>query len=227
MSRVAVWPENPVIGILRGLPPEDAPRVAGSLVARGIRVLEVPLTDDHSYRSIEALVATVNDGIVIGAGTVLTPLQVRRAADCGSQLIVSPNLDGEVVEETAAAGLLSCPGVFTPTEILRALDLGVDVVKLFPADVVGPHGLRAVGVVLPAGVGVVPVGGVQSGAMRGWRQAGAWGVGLGTALYTPERRLDEIECRAERLSDEWVKAVESSDHVEGPSRGTGGALRGR
>lgn len=176
---------RPLIAILRGLTPPDAPAIARALVDAGITRIEVPLNSPDPLDSIRAMVAEVGAQAQIGAGTVLTAMQVADVAAAGGQLIVSPNADPDVIRATKASGMASWPGVFTATECFAAIAAGADGLKLFPADLAGPAGLRALRAVLPAAMPVYAVGGVGPDNFAAWAQAGAQGFGIGTALYRP------------------------------------------
>ena len=175
----------PLIGILRGMRPDEAVAIGQSLLDAGFRVIEVPLNSPEPLESIRLLAAAFGDWARIGAGTVLTVQQVREVATAGGTLIVSPNANPDVIRATKAAGLWSAPGVATPTEGFAALDAGADMLKLFPAEQIGPAVVKAWRAVFPRDVPLVPVGGVTSDNMRAFVAAGAAGFGLGSALYKP------------------------------------------
>jgi len=141
---------------------------------------------------------------VVGAGTVLTTDAVHAVADAGSQLVISPNTDTDVILAAKAAGLVSMPGFYTPSEAFAALAAGADVLKLFPAEVAGPSGLRAVRAVLPSVTRVYAVGGATPASMPDWRDAGASGFGIGSSLYKPGRTPDEAETAARAFVIAWA-----------------------
>jgi 2-dehydro-3-deoxyphosphogalactonate aldolase len=194
---------RPIIAILRGLPPADAVSVGGALIAAGIATLEVPLNSPDPLRSIEALARSFGDAATIGAGTVLTPTEVRAVADAGGRIVVSPNTDAAVIAETRRLGLESWPGFMTPTEAFAALAAGASGLKLFPAALVGPEGLRAIRAVLPAGTRVYAVGGAGPADFARWVAAGADGFGIGTALYTAGLAAAEVAARAQAIVAAW------------------------
>ena len=187
------------IAILRGVRPDEALAVGEALYASGIRDVEVPLNSPEPFASIERLRTGLAADCRVGAGTVLTPADVRRAHDAGAELIVAPNTDPRVIEATLALGMEPLPGAGTPTEAFVAVEAGATTVKVFPGEVVGPAGLRAWRSVLPAHVGLVAVGGVSVDTIPQWLAAGAIGVGIGSALYRPGRTPAEVRFVAERV----------------------------
>jgi len=177
----------PLIAILRGLEPENAVDVGEAIVAAGFVCLEVPLNSPRPLESIRRLRDALDGRALVGAGTVLTVEAAQAVAEAGGQLVISPNTNPDVIRAAKALGLLSIPGFFTPSEAFAALDAGADALKLFPAEVAGPQGLKAVRAVLPAEARVYAVGGVAPDTIATWRKAGASGFGIGSALFAPDR----------------------------------------
>lgn len=126
-----------IIAILRGVRPCEVVEIAGTLLGCGITKIEVPLNSPDPFESIAAIVQEFDDQALIGAGTVLTVSDVQRTCDVGGKFVVSPNCDPEVIAATKTAGLLSYPGVMTPSECFLALRLGADGLKFFPSNLIG------------------------------------------------------------------------------------------
>ena len=189
----------PLIAILRGITPAEAPGIAAALIDCGITTIEVPLNSPDPIESIAAMVRDFGDQALIGAGTVLRTDQVDQVADVGGRLIVSPNCNPTVITRTKQRGMQSWPGVFTPTEAFAALDAGADGLKLFPGAMAGPVGLAALRAVLPEDTPVYAVGGAGPDNFGNWIAASADGFGIGSALYTPGLSVQDVRERAKRI----------------------------
>jgi 2-dehydro-3-deoxyphosphogalactonate aldolase len=189
----------PLVAILRGLEPDRAVAVGEVLVAAGFDIIEVPLNSPDPLASIAALVAALGDRALIGAGTVLAEAEVDALAAIGAQLVVSPNANPAVIARTAAHGMVSLPGVLTPTEMFAALEAGASGLKIFPAEMVGPVGVKAVRAVLPRHVPVLAVGGISAANMGDYLAAGADGFGIGGSLFTPGKPTDAIAADARAI----------------------------
>lgn len=189
----------PLVAILRGLEPERAVAVGEVLVEAGFDIIEVPLNSPEPLTSIAALVEALGDCALIGAGTVLTEAQVDDLAAIGAQLVVSPNCNPAVIRRTAAHGMVSMPGVVTPTEMFAALEAGATGLKIFPAEMVSPAIIKAVRAVLPPQVPVLAVGGINAGNMGTFLAAGAAGFGIGGSLFKPGKPLAEIDADARAI----------------------------
>ncbi|WP_413208085.1 2-dehydro-3-deoxy-6-phosphogalactonate aldolase [Rhodospirillum sp. A1_3_36] len=199
----AIMGDMPLVAILRGVTPDTILPIADALVEAGFRLIEVPLNSPEPLTSIERLAAWCPDGVMVGAGTVLTAEQVRQVADVGGTLAISPDTDAEVVAASAEAGLIPLPGFLTPSEAFAALRNGARGLKLFPASRMGPGYLKDIRTVLPKGTVVMPVGGINLSVMADWRAAGAGGFGFGSNLYVPGRSAEEVGAIARDLVAEW------------------------
>jgi 2-dehydro-3-deoxyphosphogalactonate aldolase len=206
----ALFVGPPLVAILRGLRPTEAVEIGSALVDAGITTIEVPLNSPEPFQSIARLSRDLA-GASVGAGTVLTPDEARRAVDSGARFVVSPNFDSAVVTETKRLGVGSCPGVATPSEGFAALDAGADVLKLFPAEQLGPEIVKAWSAVFPAQARLLPVGGITTERIELYLRAGASGFGIGSALFRPGLSPDEVGIRARR----FVLAYRSARDVIG------------
>lgn len=174
----------PLIAILRGLQPSEALPAGDALTRTGWLLVEIPLNSPQPLRSIEIMAGSFPEA-VIGAGTVLSPGDVRNVHAAGGQLIVSPNFDADVVHEAVRLGMACLPGVMTATEAFAALQAGATGLKLFPAEMIPPAAVKALRAVLPADTVLLPVGGITPANMQAYQAAGASGFGVGSALYKP------------------------------------------
>ncbi|MBB3230882.1 2-dehydro-3-deoxy-6-phosphogalactonate aldolase [Halomonas stenophila] len=201
----------PLVAILRGVTPDEIIAIAEAVIGAGITRIEVPLNSPEPLESLRRLVAHCagrgGEEILVGAGTVLTPEQVREVHAAGGRLIVSPNTNEAVIGESRRLEMVSLPGIVTPTEAFAALAAGASGLKLFPASQVGIANMKAMMAVLPAGTELYAVGGIGSDNFADWRAAGVHGAGLGTALYTPGLTAAEVGERARALVTAWQQAL--------------------
>ena len=198
--------ECPLVAIVRGVTPDEAEAIGEAIYDGGIRIIEVPLNSPDPLRSIELLSARLGDRALVGAGTVLEPAQVARVREAGGRLIVSPDTNRDVIQATAAAEMVSCPGFFTPTEAFTALAAGAHVLKLFPAEAASPAVVKAQRAVIPKSVPLLVVGGVKPDAMPPWIDAGADGFGLGSGVYTPGQSAEQTLQKARAYVEQWQQA---------------------
>ena len=188
-----------IIAILRGVRPEEAVDMAEALIAAGITKIEVPLNSPNPFVSIERMVKAAHGRAEIGAGTVLAVEDVARLAEIGAQLVVSPDAHAPGITATKAAGMLSYPGIMTPTEAFTALRAGADGLKLFPAFKLGLDGFKALSAVLPSGTKCYAVGGVGPENFADWMAAGISGFGIGTGIYKAGASVDAVTENAARI----------------------------
>lgn len=196
-----------IIAILRGLRPDEALGIGAELIEAGITKIEVPLNSPEPLKSIELLVREFSNVAQLGAGTVLTTVQVSEVAATGAKLIVSPNTDPEIITATKANAMLSFPGALTPTECFSALKYGADGIKIFPAFKLGQDGLLALRAVLPPATRMFMVGGVGPENFADWFKAGANGFGLGSSLYVPGQSTSETARKAKIIVDAYDRAI--------------------
>ncbi|GAB0113990.1 2-dehydro-3-deoxy-6-phosphogalactonate aldolase [Acidisoma sp. C75] len=189
----------PLIAILRGVRPDEVVAIADALEKAGIAIIEVPLNSPDPLTSIRLLAESFGDRLLIGAGTVMTPEQVRAVAGVGGKLLVTPHADAELVREAKALGMMAAPGFFTPAEAFSLLRAGADCIKLFPAEASNPAALRGMRAILPPGTLVVPVGGITPENIPAWTAAGAAGFGIGSSIYKPGDTAEVAFAKASAL----------------------------
>lgn len=204
------WPEmrRSLVAILRGIRPDEILAALDILTEAGFTAIEVPLNSPDPFRSIEQAASKAPENCLIGAGTVLTVKDVDRLNEAGGRLLVSPNVVPAIIERAGRYGMVSMPGVMTPTEGFAALDAGASALKFFPASVIGAKGIAAIRAVLPAGTEIGAVGGVSERNFAEYASAGIRTFGLGSSLYKPGMTPAEIGERARA-------AVEAYDRVYG------------
>ncbi len=191
----------PLVAILRGVAPEEVEAIGDALVEAGIGVVEVPLNSPRPLDSIARLARRHGTRALIGAGTVMSPAAVAEVAAAGGRLIVTPHAAPDIVRAAKGLGLQAAPGFFTPAEAFSLLDAGADALKLFPAEGGSPAMLKALLAVLPGGTKVLPVGGMEAGTLLPWRNAGAAGFGIGSAIFRPGDTAADVAAKARRLVD--------------------------
>lgn len=170
-----------IIAILRGDFVGREEDIVAAMISGGLTAVEVTLNSRDAFAAINRLAKRFGSEMAVGAGTVLTPNEVLRAADAGAQFIVSPNRDIAVIEQTKKLNLVSLPGCFTPSEVVEAVNAGADAAKLFPATSLGPAFVKALRGPLPQ-IRTVPTGGVTAELAREYFAAGAWAIGAGSEL---------------------------------------------
>ncbi|CAE7774699.1 dgoA [Symbiodinium necroappetens] len=226
------WPEVrwtaalqscPLVAILRGVTPTEAAHVGKALAESGLTILEVPLNSPQALQSIALLVQHLPNAIV-GAGTVLSAKEVDEVHGVGGKLIVSPNMDPIVIRRTKELGLISFPGVCTPTEAFAAIKAGADGLKAFPGEQLPPNIIKAWRAVLPKTTCLMPVGGVSTENMAAYLEAGASGFGVGTALYQAGDTADTCRKKAQTFVRKYRElAKDAAGDVDPPAKRARGA----
>jgi 2-dehydro-3-deoxyphosphogalactonate aldolase len=185
-----------LIAILRGITPPETIAVCAELIAAGITLIEVPLNSPEALKSIADAAARFSGKALIGAGTVLTPADVDAVKAAGGQFVVSPDTNPAVIARTRELGMASYPGVFSPTDAFAALRAGATGLKFFPAEVLGPKGIKAMKAVLPPAVPLYAVGGANPDNFDEYFAAGCAGFGLGTYIFKPGMTATDVAARA-------------------------------
>lgn len=193
----------PLVAILRGVRPDEIEAIGDALVEEGFRLIEVPLNSPEPFESIARLTARLGGRAITGAGTMRTVQDLDRLVAAGGRLMVTPHGDPALIRAAVERGLLALPGIATPTEAFAALDAGAHGLKLFPAELIQPPVIKAMRAVLPKGVPLFPVGGIEPGNMGPFLAAGANGFGLGSALYKPGLSAGQVRERARAFVEAW------------------------
>jgi 2-dehydro-3-deoxyphosphogalactonate aldolase len=193
------WPsvKRPLVAILRGVRPDEVESIAETLIDSGFDMIEVPLNSPDPHESIARICKRFGDDALIGAGTVLTADDCARVADVGGRLMVSPNVDIDVLAMAARRGMVTMPGVFSPTEAFLALRHGASALKFFPASILGPAGIAAIRAVLPKDAVIGAVGGVSERNFADYVAAGVRAFGLGSSLYKPGMSAADVKATAQ------------------------------
>ncbi|WP_095202926.1 2-dehydro-3-deoxy-6-phosphogalactonate aldolase [Mesorhizobium carmichaelinearum] len=205
MTQTAAFPKlkRGLVAILRGLKPAEAIAMGQALFDAGIEAIEVPLNSPEPFSSIARIAEVLPKSALVGAGTVLTAADVDGLHKAGGRLLVSPNIDAEVMARAMRYGMVTMPGVFTPTEAFQAIRLGASALKFFPASALGAGGISAIRAVLPAQTLVGAVGGVSEKDFAGYKAVGVTVFGLGSSLFKPGMSVDDVAARAHAAVAAW------------------------
>lgn len=209
MTQPIRWPDvkRPLVAILRGVRPDEVEGIVETLIDTGFEMIEVPLNSPDPFESIARICRRFGEDTLIGAGTVLSTDDCARVADVGGRLMVSPNVDVEVLAMAAHCGMVTMPGVFSPTEALLALRAGASALKFFPASVLGPSGIAAIRAVLPGDAVIGAVGGVSDRNFSDYVAAGIQAFGLGSSLYKPGMSAAEVKATAQTSIAAYDRAI--------------------
>jgi 2-dehydro-3-deoxyphosphogalactonate aldolase len=199
--------KRPLVAILRGIKPEETEAILGVLIEAGMTAIEIPLNSPDPFRSIGLAAKLAPKSVLIGAGTVLSAADVDRLNDVGGKLMVSPNVDVDVLVRAHLHGMVTLPGVFSPTEALLAARSGASGLKFFPASVLGASGISAIRAILPAGVMIAAVGGVSDQNFAEYIKGGVSAFGLGSSLYKPGMSAADVASRAKATIEAYDRAI--------------------
>ena len=199
--------ELPVVGILRGFASDATARMISAALDGGLRNVEITMNSPGASEQIRRAVDSFGSRANIGAGTVTSPAALEQALSAGASFIVTPIVIPEVIESCVRLGVPVMPGAMSPTEIVSAWELGATVVKVFPADGLGPAYLRSLRGPLPH-IPLMPTGGVTVESLPAFRSAGAVAFGVGTPLFDPARAAAGdwtwFQTQAERFTAAWT-----------------------
>ncbi|OBW91336.1 2-dehydro-3-deoxy-6-phosphogalactonate aldolase [Gallibacterium salpingitidis] len=205
MNMAAITEKCPLIAILRGIKTEEAEQYVSKLIELGYYFIEVPLNSPNALDTIRLLQQKFGDRCCIGAGTVTDVELLKQVLETGAKLIVTPNVNPEVIKLAKENGCIIFVGIMTPSEAFLAINSGAKLLKIFPAEIVGPVGFKAIKSVLPKDVSCFPVGGVKADTaqMQSYISLGAKGFGLGSALYSAGISFDQFTQNATNFQLAW------------------------
>ncbi|NMP29595.1 2-dehydro-3-deoxy-6-phosphogalactonate aldolase [Rahnella sp. SAP-1] len=198
----------PLIAILRGITPTEVHAHVAALVEAGFEAIEIPLNSPQWEVSIPEMVKAFGNKALIGAGTVLKPEQVDQLAAMGCQLIVTPNVNPEVIRRAVKYGMTVCPGCITANEALEALVAGAQAFKIFPSSTFGTEYITALKAGLPRDVPVFAVGGITTENLAKWIHIGCTGAGLGSDLYRAGQSVEHTAQQAAAFVKAYREAVQ-------------------
>ena len=196
-----IFQQLPIVGILRGFTLGQVTQIVHAAVRGGLRNVEITMNSPDAARQLREAVTVAEGQLNIGAGTVINLELLDQALVAGAAFVVTPTLEPKVIAECVNQKIPVFPGAFSPTEIIRAWDLGAMMVKVFPAESVGPNYIRALKAPLPH-IKLLPTGGVDLKTLPAFLKAGADGFGIGSPLFDRQRVEScdwawvEAQCRA-------------------------------
>lgn len=193
--------ELPIIGILRGFSTPQAAQTVRAAIRGGLKNLEITMGSDCAVEQIREARTIAETRMTIGAGTVLNLAALENALNAGAEFIVTPIANLDVIQECVRRNVPVFPGAFTPTEIVRAWEAGASVVKIFPAETLGPNYIKALKAPFP-NIKLMPTGGVDLKTLSAFVKAGADAFGVGSPMFDRARiesgdwNWVEARCRA-------------------------------
>jgi len=199
--------DNKLVAVIRGAKEDEVLDIAEALYEGGVKILEITAETPGFLNLISQLSNTFDDQVIVGAGTVLDPETARAAILSGAKFIFSPTVNTETIQMTNRYGAVSIPGAMTPTEILTAYEHGADVIKVFPAGVLGPTYLKDVHGPL-SHIPLMPTGGIDVGNIKEYFQNGAAAAGIGSSLVNTKKPMDEEALQEiTKKAAQFVKAI--------------------
>lgn len=202
--------ENGIVAVIRGALPSNIVAIANALKNGGVKTLEITVETPRVLDLIDKVCSELQDEVIVGAGTVLDPETARSAIMAGAKFIFSPTVNIETIKLTKRYGAVSIPGAFTPTEILTAYENGADFVKVFPANVFGPHYIKDIHGPLPH-IPLIVTGGLDISNVGLYIKAGAVAAGIGSSLVNTKKQITEdYLLELERKATDFVTVVKEA-----------------
>lgn len=206
MHVLELMEKHKIVAIVRLDDLSTARHITEALVEGGIRAIEFTLTNPEAVATIAAMRKSVDEGVAIGAGSVITSEQVGAVADAGAQFVVSPVSKRDVIAACAQRGVPAMPGAFTPTEIQQAWEWGASAVKVFPANHLGVGYIKDVKAPLPH-LRLMPTGGVNADNLREFLDLGAFAVGVGSSLINNDAVADRDWKRLRENAERYARQI--------------------
>jgi 2-dehydro-3-deoxyphosphogluconate aldolase/(4S)-4-hydroxy-2-oxoglutarate aldolase len=201
--------DSGIVAVVRSPHSGQLVDVARALADGGVSVIEITMSVPNALDVVRQVQETLGDRILLGAGTILDPETARAAILAGAEYIVAPTLNVDVIRLCRRSDKLVMPGAFTPTEILTAWEAGADIVKVFPADTVGPAFFKALRGPLPQ-IRLMPTGGVDLSTAAAFLKAGACCLGIGSQLVEPRAVAERNFERIRDLARQYVAIVKQA-----------------
>jgi 2-dehydro-3-deoxyphosphogluconate aldolase/(4S)-4-hydroxy-2-oxoglutarate aldolase len=201
-----------LLAVIRGPSKELTLQMVEALVAGGVTGIEITYTTPQAAEVVQALDETFGAEIVLGMGTLTDPAQAAEAAQAGAKFLVSPHTEAELAAAMTGTGLAVMLGAFTPSEVMQAVRLGSDVVKIFPGSLGGPAYMKALRGPFP-GIPMMPTGGVDENNLKDWFAAGAFAVGAGSKLCPKQLAVDGRFAEITRIAHQFAQAVQAARAV--------------
>ena len=207
--------KNKLVAILRGVAPDQLIPLLEALYEGGVRLAEITfdakgtIPAEETAQQIATAAKHFEGRMYVGAGTVLTVKQAQLAIDSGAKFMISPNVDEAVIRYTKERGVISMPGAFTPTEAVNAVNMGADLVKIFPSDTLGPKYFKAISAPL-SHIKFIAVGGVDHLNVAEFLKCGAVGVGVSSNILNKEMLKNGDYAGITNLAKLYVEVIEKA-----------------
>lgn len=199
--------ESGIVAVIRGATKDNIIPIAKALSEGGVKALELTVETPKILSLVEMVADEMKDHAIVGVGTVLDPETARASIMAGAKFVFSPVVNVETIKMTKRYGVLSVPGAFTPTEILTAYENGADLIKVFPANIVGPGYFKDVHGPMPH-IPLMPTGGINVSNVGSYIKAGAIAAGVGSTLVNTKAVIDEAYLtNLTKLASQFVSEV--------------------
>jgi len=199
--------DSGIVAVIRGANKDNIIPVARALSAGGVKALELTVETPKILSLVEMVADELKDEVIVGVGTVLDPVTARASIMAGAKFVFSPVVNVETIKMTKRYGVVSVPGAFTPTEILTAYENGADLIKVFPANLLGPRFFKDMRGPLPH-IPLMPTGGIDVSNVGEYIRAGAVAAGAGSTLVDMKQDINEEYCKKVTLkASQFVEEV--------------------